>query len=1038
MPLSRLSFAARWRAWRRAANLRRAHVPPWPAIARRLALPAALTLLVAAGAWLIASHARQLGDATSAAGTETQRVAGILQAVVPGAAFTVPRTGVQMLAQPAGALVIAAGMRGAAPVRVDLCRQLRDPGRAGMLVPLRLGYRADDVRRWAAGTAPALRNVVLVGAAAVPRLQLSGRATPDFDGEPLRIAWQHDGAARWLAGTGGVLEASEGEGTLARQGWLAWQGGALHVERRASAGCPAAGELVLRVYTPAERAGRATVTAFGTHGVATVALAAGDYRIPAANPPALEDAALFDALQGAGLLRLSRHGAIALAPPDLPAWAGAAPPERAAALPEWADVRVDEAARKLLRRLYRQADGAYLRRQVELYNSERSLLAWRLADGQRTAAQASGVAGPLALTPAMPPTAVRLFDALPQGWQPWSRIARWPAGDQGARLTFGVPRDGRIDLLLAGRVTHVSGATLDTGPACTGRACTSREDVVRVTLRAQPGAKAVVLTAAPLATAALERPGDRRYRHLRVVAGRVVWQPLGQAAAAPSPSARSPVTVTDRNGTPLWADEAPTPAATRAGLATLVGLHPAQDSGVAAVLMRGNAGTAARLTVDLPLQALAHDVLACVGMRRGAWDGKRCAGGSVPPSGREAGLVLLDSENGDILAATGFGATRAIGADWAEVRDFDRANPARSPLRLPALQHDGGARRSPGSTFKIVSALGLEMAARGDPRLDALLAGVPLARLDATAHERGFDFASAAATYPVATHGPHVTNYREQGLARRVQDGRLGLAQALTYSINTWFAWTGELSDATLFGRADGGVPDAQALQPGALDGARPILAAARRLGFEQPLHLDGGLLPADFDWRQYDALQGTPAAVDPIRSRHELRQMSIGLRMQATPLQMAMAAAAIGQGATVAPRLLQSLDGRLAQAPAPRKLDVRLDRIRAGMRGVVERGTAATAFRCAGCAPVRAGLYGKTGTAPVEDDATVWFTGWLEPHTLPGQPHRLAFAVFVSRSEAGGGDHAAPVMAALLATLAGAMVPERQTEGKTAMLIGK
>ncbi|WP_229466406.1 penicillin-binding transpeptidase domain-containing protein [Pseudoduganella plicata] len=191
-------------------------------------------------------------------------------------------------------------------------------------------------------------------------------------------------------------------------------------------------------------------------------------------------------------------------------------------------------------------------------------------------------------------------------------------------------------------------------------------------------------------------------------------------------------------------------------------------------------------------------------------------------------------------------------------------------------------------------------------------------------------------------------------------------------------------------------------------------------------MRLDGGLLPADFDWRQYDALQATPAGFDPIRSRHELRQMSIGLRMQATPLQMAMAAGAIGQGATVAPRLLQSLDGRQAQTPAPRKLDVRLDRIRAGMRGVVERGTAAKALRCAGCASVRAGLYGKTGTAPVEDDATVWFTGWLEPHTLPGQARRLAFAVFVSRSEAGGGDHAAPVMAALLATLTGGSVPER------------
>ncbi|WP_229466405.1 hypothetical protein [Pseudoduganella plicata] len=815
MPSFRTQFAGRRRAWRRAVNLRRANLPAWPAFARRLALPALLMLLAVAGGWLIASHARRLGGTTTAAGAEAQRAAAILQSIVPGAALTVPEQGVQMLAQPAGALAIAAGMRAAPPVRLDLCRQLRDPGRAGMLVPLRLGYRADDVRRWADGAAPALRNVVLVGGDATPLLRLSGRATADFDGEPLRVAWQHGTPVRWLAGADGPREGARGEGTLARQGWLAWQGGALHVERRASTACPAAGELVLRPYTPAGRAGRATVTAFGANGTATVALAAGDYRIPAASPPALEDAALFEALQGAGLLRLSRRGAIALAPADLPAWAAASPSERAAALPEWADVRIDDAARKLLRRLYRQADGAYLRRQVELYNSERSLLAWRLADGQQASPQAAGVAGPLTVTPAMPPTAVRLFDALPQGWQPWKRIARWPAGDQAVRLSFAAPRDGRIDLLLAGRITSVSGATADTASACTGRACTARDDVVRVTLQAQPGAKSVVLAVTPLPAAAMERPGDRRYRHLRVVAGRVLWQPLGQGTVSSPAPVGAPVTLTDRNGTPLWADDAPTPAATRAGLGTLVGLNPAHDSGVAAVLRRAGTGTAARLTVDLPLQALARDVLACVGMRRGAWDGRRCAGGTAPPMGREAGLVLLDSENGDILAATGFGATRAEGADWAEVRDFDRANPARSPLRLPALQHDGGARRSPGSTFKIVSALGLEMAARSDLRLDALLAGVPLARLDTVAHERGFDFASAAATYPAAADGPHVTNYRELGLERRAQDGKLGLAQALTYSLNTWFAWTGELSDATLFGRADGGVPDAQALQPG-------------------------------------------------------------------------------------------------------------------------------------------------------------------------------------------------------------------------------
>jgi len=228
------------------------------------------------------------------------------------------------------------------------------------------------------------------------------------------------------------------------------------------------------------------------------------------------------------------------------------------------------------------------------------------------------------------------------------------------------------------------------------------------------------------------------------------------------------------------------------------------------------------------------------------------------------------------------------------------------------------------------------------------------------------------------------------------------------------------LSDRSLFGRAEGGAPDLQALDAGALDQVRPIVAAAHRLGFEQAFRLDGGLLPADYDWRNWDALQATPAHIDPIHTRHELRQMSIGLRMQVTPLQMALASAAIAQGRVVSPRLLLALDQRTSVAPLQAPLGIRLDRIRAGMKGVVDIGTGAGAFRQPALASLRRGLYGKTGTAPTgPDSATVWFTGWLEAGSLPGQTHRLALAVFVSHSDATGGEHAAPVLATVLAALA-------------------
>jgi cell division protein FtsI/penicillin-binding protein 2 len=135
----------------------------------------------------------------------------------------------------------------------------------------------------------------------------------------------------------------------------------------------------------------------------------------------------------------------------------------------------------------------------------------------------------------------------------------------------------------------------------------------------------------------------------------------------------------------------------------------------------------------------------------------------------------------------------------------------------------------------------------------------------------------------------------------------------------------------------------------------------------------------------------------------------------------MALVAGAVGQGRTIRPRLLAELDGKPGESMGGTPLGVRLDRVRAGMKGVVDAGTAAGAFRGAGLEGVRRGLSGKTGTAPVGDGslATVWFTGWLEPGSIPGQAHRLALAVFVSQSEGTGGGHAAPVAAAVLRHLA-------------------
>ncbi|MDR7049398.1 cell division protein FtsI/penicillin-binding protein 2 [Duganella sp. 3397] len=1113
------AWAERRRARRRQANLRagarsRARPQLVPVAARApMALPSSRSawlwtllavLLVLAGAALIVGHARHLGAPVPVSSTLP---VDLLRSALPGAVFTVPqRAGATTSLHAEGALLVLAGMEAAPVVRVDLCSQLRSPGTHGdaRLLPLRLGERFADVERQVAdnlkaGTTAALRNVLLVsdsgaGVDAMPQVRIEGNARADFAdplAEPLRLSWRsRQGDARWIADAslGQVEQGAAGQVALRRQGWLLWgAASALRLERRANVLCPRAGELLVQLYrraAPSAADGAtALVVAFPARGAAVrTRLAPGSYRVPVGAAPALEDQVLFGALQAAGLLRLSSTGVIELAPRDLPQWVAAGPADRVAHLDDWRHVASGAATDKLLKRLYYQADGAYVRQQVDIFNGERRLLAWRVRSDVAAAPEwrastdggagndsgSSGDSGPVmvATTTRMPVAAARLFATLPQGWQPWTRVARWPLAGEGGdgghgsndhegsngrnhddgsngrhgrsaplvRLAVTLPQAAAggevLRLFVAGTVVASSGAAMRSVEACTGRACASAADVQDVSLTLHAGAREVAVTVRPLAFSA---PDDERYRHLRLAGGKLVWQALAGGASMPSP-APSSVRLFDRYGAPLWDDGAPTEAAGNAGLAPLLGVGPGHASSVAGMLARLPAAgkpVTATLTLDLPLQALSQRILDCVGMRQGRWTGagagSGCAGRQAVPAGRRAGLVILDTDTGDVLAAAGAGGGAVNATNWAEVRDHDRTNPARSALRLPALQHDGGAHQSPGSTFKVISALGLEMAARKDPQLDALLGGLPLPAINALARQRGFGFETGAPTYPQEPRPARITNYREQGLDRRAQDGRLGLAQALTYSLNTWFAWTGELSDRSLFGRPDGGAPGVQALDADALDAVRPIVAAAHRLGFEQPVRLDGGLLPADFDWRNWDALLATPAHIDTIHTRHELRQMAIGLRMQVTPLHMALASAAVGQGKVVVPRLLLELDGKAGTVPAMVPTGVRLDRILAGMKGVVDAGTGAGAFGGPALAAVRRGLYGKTGTAPTGDDtATVWFTGWLEPGTLPGQAHRLAFAAFVSHSESTGGGHAAPVVAAVLSTLA-AQKPEQR-----------
>jgi hypothetical protein len=129
---------------------------------------AGLSVALGGGA-LIAGHARHLAAATASTpqAAANVRAANAYQAILPGVSFGVPaQPGFTASIHPGGALLVAAGMQASPPVRVDLCSQMRSPTDTRLL-PLRLGYRFDDVKRWVARNQEsnvqiALRNVLLV------------------------------------------------------------------------------------------------------------------------------------------------------------------------------------------------------------------------------------------------------------------------------------------------------------------------------------------------------------------------------------------------------------------------------------------------------------------------------------------------------------------------------------------------------------------------------------------------------------------------------------------------------------------------------------------------------------------------------------------------------------------------------------------------------------------------------------------------------------------------------------------------------------
>jgi peptidoglycan glycosyltransferase len=214
------------------------------------------------------------------------------------------------------------------------------------------------------------------------------------------------------------------------------------------------------------------------------------------------------------------------------------------------------------------------------------------------------------------------------------------------------------------------------------------------------------------------------------------------------------------------------------------------------------------------------------------------------------------------------------------------------------------------------------------------------------------------------------------------------LETALTNSVNTWFAQLGEQV------------------------GAKDLFEQMRKFGFGSDPPID---LPSDqVEVSGVFGEDGLLGPSDPV----DLGRVAIGQeRLLATPLQMAMVAAAVAnEGKLMKPQIWSRVvdpDGRVTEKLDPSEYsqavsaDTAAD-LTTAMEGVVREGTGTNA-RIEGVA-----VAGKTGTAETpgnkscgggEDENQAWFIGFA-----PADDPQIAIAASVECTEQFGNDIAAPI----------------------------
>ena len=337
---------------------------------------------------------------------------------------------------------------------------------------------------------------------------------------------------------------------------------------------------------------------------------------------------------------------------------------------------------------------------------------------------------------------------------------------------------------------------------------------------------------------------------------------------------------------------------------------------------------------------------------------------SIDPTAQKLALSELE--------AVGHGAVVAIEPKTGRIRVM-ASNPPYDPNTVPEhlsqLNTDSNAplvdrvtqgQYPPGSTFKVVTAAA------------------------------GLD--SGTITPNTLINAPGTLDVQGQPLQNDfTQDfGPIGLDTALTNSVNTWFAQLGEKV------------------------GENTLLEYMTRFGFNQTPPID---LPSDQVYRSgiFDTSTGKFLGPnDPI----DIARVAIGQeRLVATPLQMALVAAAVANGGhEMKPQIWQRVvdpDGRVIKRMKPSEWSQPISsqtaqELTVAMQGVVSGGTGTNA------AIPGVPVAGKTGTAETPfnkacgggtDENQAWFIGFA-----PANDPKIAIAASIECTTAFGNDVAAPI----------------------------